>query len=131
MNRKNRPPLLSALCILTFIGSTIGFIGYFLAAILFEKTEKLIIKYSSWHSSDDISPIYFTILMALFAISLTGAIRIWKFHKDGFFLYTVSQILILFLPVFWIGWQTFSTTNAIFTLAFIVGYAMNLKQLKK
>lgn len=127
---KNHPPFLSALCILTFFGSTVGFIGYFLASLFFEKTSELIIKYSSWYSVDTISPLYFTALMALFAFSLTSAIRMWKFHKDGFYLYVFSQLVILFLPTLWINWNAFSTTNAIFTGVFILGYGLNFKFLK-
>ena len=132
MNNKTttRPPFLSALCILTFIGSTFGFIGYFMASLFFDKTSELIIKYSSWHSVDAISPIYFTVLMALFAISLTGAIRMWKFHRDGFFIYSISQIVILFLPVIWIDWNAFSVANAIFTTVFVLGYGWSLRWLK-
>jgi H+/Cl- antiporter ClcA len=82
-----RPTLLSALCILTFIGSTIGFIGYFLAAIFFEQVSQLIVQYSSWHATNEVSPLYFTLLMVLYALSLAGAIRMWKLHRDGFFFY--------------------------------------------
>lgn len=130
MNKKQRPDFLSALCILTFIGSGVAFIGYFLASIFFEKTAEFIIKYSSWHSVEEISPLFFTTLMALYAISLTGAIRIWKLHRDGLLLYTISQLIILFLPVIWINWQAFSVTNLIFTTIFVVGYNMNWKYLK-
>jgi hypothetical protein len=127
---KKRTPLLSAFCILTFIGSGAGFLGYFLASLFFEKSSEFIIKYSSWDSTATISPLYFTLLMALFAISLAGAIRVWKNHRDGLFLYIFSQILILFLPVIWINWQAFSDTNAIFTSIFIIGYGLHWKQLK-
>ncbi|NQU55356.1 MAG: hypothetical protein HQ522_22800 [Bacteroidetes bacterium] len=129
-NNSIRSPFLSALCILTFIGSTIGFISYFLASLFFEKTSELIIKYSSWHSVEAISPFYFTILMAMYALSLTAAIRIWKFHWDGFYLYVFSQTVILFLPVVWINWNAFSVTNTIVTGIFIVGYGLNWKVLK-
>ena len=127
---KNRPPFLSALCILTFTGSTIGFIGYFLASLFFERTSELIIEYSSWHSVDAISPLYFTILMTLFAFSLTGAIRMWKLHRDGFYLYVFSQLVILFLPAIWIDWNSFSVVNAIFTAVFILGYGWNWRRLR-
>lgn len=130
MNKKNRPDFLSALCILTFIGSTTAFLAYFLAALFFEQTSQLIIQYSSWHSTDAISPLYFTALMALYAISLAGAIRIWKLHRDGLFVYTAAQLLILFLPVIWMNKHAFSVTNAIFTTIFILGYALNRKWLK-
>jgi flagellin-like protein len=122
-----RPPLLSALCILTFIGSTAGFIGYFLASLFFGKASELIIEYSSWHNTNAISPIYFTLIMVAFAFSLTGAIRMWKLHRDGFFIYTLSQLAILIIPVFWVNWNAFSASNAIFTLIFIIGYGLNLK----
>jgi len=132
MNNKTttRPSFLSALCILTFTGSSVGFIGYFLASLFFDKSSELIIKYSSWHSVNAISPLYFTVLMALSALSLTGAIRIWKLHRDGFLLYSISQIAILFLPVIWIDWNTFSVVNAIFTGVFIMGYGWNWKRLR-
>ena len=125
-----RPPILSALCILTFMGSTIGFFGYFLASVFFEKTSELIIQYSSWHSVENISPVYFTLLMVLFALSLTGAIRMWKLHRDGYFLYVFAQTIILFLPAIWINWQAFSVSNAIFTVVFVLGFSLNRKYLK-
>jgi hypothetical protein len=128
--KTNRPNLLSALCILTFIGSTTGFISYFLASVFFDKASELIIKYSNWYSVEAISSLYFTLFMALSAISLTGAIRIWKLHRDGFYLYTISQFIILFLPVIWIGWNSFSVTGAIFTAVFVAGYAINWKWLR-
>ncbi len=129
-NRSNiRSPLLSALCILTFIGSGIAFPGYFFASVFFEKAGELIIEYSSWHTIEKISPPYFTILMILHAISLIGAIRMWKLHKDGYFIYLISQLTTLFMPVLWIDKWAFSFTNAIFTTIFIIGYGMTWKNL--
>ena len=131
MNKsKNRPALLSALCILTFIGSGIAFIGYFVASLFFEKTKDLIVTYSSMHSAEGLSPLYFTALMALYALSLVGAIRIWKLHRGGLYIYVATQLLILFLPVIWMGGESFSTTNAIFTTIFVVGYTINFRYLK-
>lgn len=125
-----RPDLLSALCILSFVGSGLAFIGYFLASLFFEKTSELIIKYSNWHTVEAISPLYFTVIMALSAGSLIGAIRIWKLHKDGFYLYIFAQLAIMFLPVIWINWAAFSNTNVIFTGIFFIGYGINFKHLK-
>lgn len=122
-----RTNFLSALCIMTFIGSSSSFITYFLASVFFDKTSELIIKYSNWHSTDAISPLYFTILMALSALSLAGAIRIWKLHRDGFYIYSIAQIIVLFIPVIWLGWSGFSVTGAIFTSVFLIGYGINLK----
>ena len=125
MEKSKRPDLLSALCILTFLGSGFAFVGYFFASLFFDRTSELIIKYSSWHSTDAISPLYFTTLMALYALSLSGAIRMWKLHRDGFFIYSGTQLIIIFIPVVWINSQAFSVTNFIFTSVFILGYAWN------
>ena len=128
--KKKRPDLLSALCILTFIGSGIAFVGYFVASLFFEQTKNLIIEYSSWHNADVLKPVYFTLLMVFYALSLTGAIRMWKRHFDGFYLYVFAQLAILFTPVIWLNWLAFSATNAIFTFVFISGYALNFKWFK-
>jgi hypothetical protein len=128
--QKSRTDILTALCILTFIGSTTSFIVYFLASVFFEKASAFIIKYSNWHSVEAISPFYFTLFMALSALSLVGAIRMWKLHRDGFFIYTISQLIFLFLPVIWLGWNSFSDTGAIFTAVFVIGYGMNWKLLR-
>jgi hypothetical protein len=128
--KTTRISFLSALCILTFIGSTTSFLIYFLAALFFEKATDFIIKYSNWHSVEVISPFYFTLFMALSALSLVGAIRMWKLHRDGFIIYTIAQIILLFLPAIWIGWNSFSVTGAIFTAVFVTGYAMSLKWMK-
>jgi len=127
--KPTRTNLLSALCLLTFIGSTLSFFGYFLASLFFDKASDLIIKYSNWYSVDAISPLYFTIFMALSAISLVGAIRMWKLHRDGFFIYMAAQIFILFLPVVWIGWHSLAATQVIFSAIFIGGYALSSKNL--
>lgn len=128
--KANRPNLLSALCILTFIGSTTSFIGYFLASVFFKKSSELIIKFSNWHSVEAISPLYFTLLMAVSAVSLVGAIRMWKLHRDGFHIYSIAQIIILSLPVVWLGWNAISVTAIIFTMIFIGGYGLNWKSFK-
>lgn len=128
IEKNKRPTSLSAFCFLTFLGSGPGFAAYFMASLFFEKTSELIIKYSSWHTIEAISPLYFTLFMAFSAISLAGAIRMWKLHRDGFYMYFIAQISMLFLPAVWINWQAFSNVNAIFTLIFIAGYAYHFKK---
>ena len=129
-NEYGRNAFLSALCILTFIGSGIGILTYLLASLFFKAATEIIVKFSMMHSTDAISPFYFTLFMALSAVSLTGAIRMWKLHRDGFYFYTAAQILMLVLPVIWLGWDSFSAPGAIFTLVFMGGYGLNWKWMK-
>lgn len=130
-NTKNkRPDLLAALCILSFIGSGAGFIVYFLASLFFKKASAFIIEYSSTHTTDAISPFYFVLFMVFSAVSLTGAIRMWKLYRDGLFMYIVSQMGMMILPVAWLGWNSFTVPGAIFTGVFIVGYATHWNLMK-
>jgi len=120
-----RPELLTALCLLSLAGSGIGFITYFLAALFFEKASALIIKYSSSHTTEAISPLYFVLFMVFSAVSLAGVIRMWKLHRDGFFFYTLAQLGMMILPVYWLGWNSFTVPGAVFTVVFVTGYSMN------
>ena len=130
MEKQKRPTLLSTLCVMSFIGSGVAFLGYFIASLFFEEAIEAIVRFSSWHTTDKISPLYFTILMALNSFSLIGAIRIWKYHRDGMFIYLIAQLGILFFPSIWVGWEAFSYTNLIFTLIFIGGYFYHFRILK-
>lgn len=129
-NERKRPDLLTALCILSFVGSGSGFLAYFLAALFFEKASAFIIKYTSTHTTEAISPMYFTLFMAGSAVSLAGAIRMWKLHRDGLFMYTIGQLGMMILPVVWLGWNSFTVPGAIFTAVFVVGYTMNWRRMK-
>ncbi|HCE58507.1 MAG TPA: hypothetical protein DER09_11930 [Prolixibacteraceae bacterium] len=68
--------------------------------------------------------------MVLSAVSLAGAIRMWKLHRDGFFFYTLAQLGMMILPVYWLGWNSFTVPGAIFTVVFVAGYAVNWKWMK-
>lgn len=131
MKKQTRPPFLRALCILTFIGSGTAFLGYFAASLFFEKTCELIRTFSSLHSIDQLSPLFFTVLMVLHCLSLVGAIRIWKLHRDGLFIYVLAQGILLFFPSIWLGADAFSYTHLIFTLLFTGGYIYHFRYLKK
>jgi len=128
--KSNRPELLSALCLLTFTGSGSGFIAYFLAALFFEDASAFIIEYSSTHTTEAISPFYFVLFMAFSAISLAGALRMWKHHRDGFIFYTLAQLGMTVLPVIWLGWNSFTVPGAIFTVVFVTGYALHWMRMK-
>jgi hypothetical protein len=130
MNKIYRHDFLSALCILTFIGSSFKFVLYLLASLFFERTSIIIVEYSAWHSTDAVNSFYFTILMSLSVFSLIGTVLMWKLCLNGFYIYTAAQVLLLFFPVFWIGNHAFSVMNLIFTIIFICSYALNIKYLK-
>ena len=128
MSHPERSRVLTALCLLSFIGSGGGFLLYFLAALFFEKSVDVILKYSSLHSADPLSPVYFLLFALFFLISLTGVTLMWKMKKYGFYVYAAAQIIILAWPLLWLGKEAFSAVAMIFTVLFVVLYASRLPE---
>lgn len=72
---------------------------------------------------------YFLCSALLYAGSLCGVILMWKLRKSGFHLYTLSQLLLLVVKVFFLGREQFSIGELMFTLLFVVYYFVALRRL--
>lgn len=65
-------------------------------------------------------------------IALIGVIMMWRLKKVGFYLYTGAKVIIIVLPIVLIGGVIggFAMFGAIFPIAFIIMYAVNLKAME-
>ncbi|HCY40663.1 MAG TPA: hypothetical protein DHV48_04805 [Prolixibacteraceae bacterium] len=115
---KDRPILFQSACIFSIAGSSIGFLSMLLATIFFETVSQKIESFTNITSTDQLSPLYFASLMAAFGVSLAGAIKLYRMQRAGLYFYLTAQIVILFLPVIWMGSNGFSVANTIFTFLF-------------
>jgi len=115
---KKKPLFYESACIFSIIGSSIGFISMFIATFFFSIVTEKIRSITDLTSTEKLSPVYFAMLMAAFSVSLTGAVKLYRMQRVGLYFYLTAQIIILFLPVLWLGSNAFSVTNAIFTLIF-------------
>ena len=115
---KKKPILFESACIFSIIGSSIGFISMFISTFFFRIVTEKITSVTNITATEKLSPVYFAMLMAAFTVSLTGAIKLYRLQWAGFYFYLAAQAMIMFLPVFWLGSNSFSTTNAIFTTIF-------------
>lgn len=129
MNTTERPRVLEALCLLSFIGSGGGALFYFLAGAFYGKSQEYILKYSSMHSTEELSAVYFLLMGFLFGSSFFGVHRMWKLKRSGFFIYLAAQLTILMLPLLWLGTGAFSAVVLIFTVLFAGAYASQYKSL--
>ena len=127
---EKKPILFESVCIFSIIGSSAGFITMFISTLFFRIVTEKIISITNLTSTENLSPLYFAMLMAAFSISLVGAIKLYRLQRVGLFFYLTAQAMILFLPVIWLGTNAFSTTNAIFTLIFSGVYLAYYKSLK-
>lgn len=127
---KKKPLFYEAACILSIIGSSIGFVTMFISTFLFKLVTEKITQVTNITATEKLSPLYFALLVTAFCVSLVGALKLFRLQKSGLYFYLSAQIVIMFLPVFWLGGNSFSVTNAIFTLLFSGIYIYHFKLLK-
>lgn len=125
--------LLKILCVITFIGSGLGFLSYGIIGLIHdffssnlslipdEQNRQLIEMMLSAGRS------FFFLNALLYAVSFTGALLLWRLKKMGFHLYTASQLLLLILPMAYIKGFPMPGTNIFLTILFIWGYSGFLK----
>ncbi len=119
---KNKPLVYESACIFSIIGSCIGFFSMLIATVFFKPVTEKITELTNITSTENLQPVYFAMLMAAFCVSLVGAIKLYRMQRSGLFFYLTAQATILFLPVFWMGGNAFSMTNAVFTTIFASVY---------
>lgn len=82
----------------------------------------------------EILPILASITLALTIVALIGVIMMWNLNKTGFYLYSGSKVVIIFIPMILMGANFISTMIVIsgifFAGLFITMYALNLKAMK-
>lgn len=137
-NENKRSGFLTFLCILTFIISGNFLLSYFIISI-FASQFLEILSNSAMVFSDDFFKIYeqmaamptwhFYLLSFFCAISIFGAIYMFKMKKIGFHIYAVSKIALIFTGLYIVGgYLKPAPINLIITLLFIGLYASYYKK---
>lgn len=132
-----RPSSLSHICILTFIGSGLSAILFLLIFLIYDYIPDLV-QQDEFAANGMIlseittraSRLFFLLMPILYALSITGAILMWKLNKKGFHLYAIVQMLMLLLPFFMVTDYSISFPNALITALFIGAYSLNLSQMR-
>ena len=128
-----RPVKLTVLCILTFIGSGLnlfssliisGFHDLFLQ-LAQEFGEKF--KMQGLEILAQMTVPYFLVTGIFYAGSLVGAVFMMNLKKIGFHIYTISQILLVISPMYFLHMQGPGIPELIFSGLFVILYSTNLK----
>lgn len=154
-----RPTFLTVLCVLTFIGSGFallsGIYNYAMAPMAAEMTEEALQKAEDQLAYQEMNEGTATMLEETFSaslemvehastlalisilgalLSLTGAFLMFRLKRNGYYLYTLAQLLLILAPMALVGFNFVTGASAIitgiFALLFIVLYGVNLKHLK-
>lgn len=133
---KNRPELLTIICILTFIGSGTSLIANGFLYLMFDQVREVIGQQEelSFLGSEinltfllEIKPVFFLIQASLYFLSVLGAYQMFQLRKVGFHLYAVSQILLLIIPKIFIPILPFPFFELMVSTVFIFLYYKNLQ----
>jgi predicted small integral membrane protein len=144
-----RPQFLTVLCILTFIGAGLGLLGGFWnlikAPTALEEIESIQsmgtmpeggmfadMMESAVLAAQNAYPLAITTIVSNL-LCLLGAMFMWKQRKNGYYIYVAAQLMALIVPTALIGFggafSGFMVIGAIFPIAFIVMYGVNMKHM--
>ena len=137
---KNRPELLTILCILTFIGSGTSLLANGVLYLMFDQLKELIEQQSvfSLMGSDvdlsfllDIKSGFFLSQLLIYTLSLYGAVQMFQLRKIGFHLYTIAQIALLIIPKIFVPVLPFPFFELMVSAVFVYLYYKNLHLMTK
>lgn len=131
--KQKRPVLLTVLCILTFTGSGVNIFSSFMIAGFFDLFVEIMREFSDKFNIPgmemlaDATPAFFLVSGLFYIGSVAGALFMFLQKKTGFHIYTISQILLLIAPMFFLHLPGPGIVELLFSGLFILLYAMNLK----
>lgn len=79
----------------------------------------------------DIPRICYVLMTLLYALSFTGVILMWKLRTNGWHCYTLAQLLLLVIPVLFMGKAYLSLGDIMMTALFVFVYFFALKEIRK
>jgi hypothetical protein len=141
---KKMPGFLKVLCILSFVGIGLVFISSIYNIFTFQTNIDNLRSLNGLFGSSDLGSaidslikygqVIYIINAICVIICLIGVLMMWKLKKTGFYIYLVGEIApAIFSFALMGGFGALGTmmmiTGLIFPIAFIIMYALNLKQM--
>lgn len=127
---------LKLICILTFIGSGLGAFSYGVIGIFHRQFFSAAAQMMQKEQQELIRLLlsggrtFFLLSALLYILSFRGAWMMWHLKRTGFHYYTVSQILVLIMPMVFIRGFQMPAFNAVLTGMFILAYSTFLRIMK-
>ena len=137
-NNKERPGLLTVLCILTFIGSGFSLVANFAVFLTFHTWVKAMeegvfdmldgtLEMEAVEMLLNVNPAYFLFQAVFFTMSFVGALLMWNLKKAGFHIYTTAQLLLLIIGKVFMPELPFPVIPLLLAATFVLLYARNLR----
>ncbi|MDY0344326.1 MAG: hypothetical protein RBR28_12190 [Lentimicrobium sp.] len=128
-----RPPSLTLLCIMSFIGSGASLISSVVVALAFSMLPALAEQSPLPQAKEMIEfvlmggRLFFVLMSIWYILSLVGVYFMWKLRKTGFHFYTTGQLFMLITPLFLFPNYQLPLSNLLLTGSFILAYGLNMR----
>ena len=126
-----RPALLTAACLLSFLGSGAGLFSYMMFSLSYQELMDAF-REVSWELPGmellmNASRGFFVTGFVLYAASFSGVLLMWRLKKPGFHLYLMAQILLVLQPYLYLDLPGFPFLQIAAAGIFIFVYGIHLK----
>lgn len=143
-NEMKRPAFVTVLCILTWVGSGLGLIGGIMnlsASSTVSELGALSGDSTIGAAADSLATMNYVNLICVI-LCIVGSLMMWQMKKTGFYIYVVGELAPLVMSFVLIGKLASiggpfadaaaagAFIGALFPIAFVVMYAVNLKHMK-
>ena len=138
MSEKKNTATLHFLLVLTYITVVLNMFSYFFMALLLPDVKQM------YDANPDLVPEqtrtmfdtvlglprgFFAVTALLYAVEMAGAVLMGRLRRLGFHCYTVARLLLLLVPVLFVGRDMLGIGNIMFALLFITAYYLVLHSL--
>lgn len=129
---------LHVLLVLSFIGAGTSAFSYLMMAAFLPRfsdyyathPEMLpIVMHTAWDRIEAIPRLYYLAGGILYLFEIVGCVLMWKVRSSGFHYYSLSRLLLLVLPLLFLGKGYLGLGDIMFAALFIFMYYMILKSL--
>jgi hypothetical protein len=128
-----RPGLLTVICILSLVNGGLTLISSLIIGSFFDQfvilatdfAEKF--KIPGMEMITEGKPVFFFVNALLYTASITGVGLMFRLKKNGFHIYTISQILLILAPMYFYHLPGPSIFDIILSGTFVMLYYIHLK----
>jgi hypothetical protein len=139
-NSSKRPVLLTVICVLSFINNGWGVINNAIYSLFHSTITDTLSKTEfpkEWEMFSEImlkmlsaGRLFFVVGLILSLSSVIGVYKMWHLRKQGFHIYSISQLIMLIYPILFLKDMPISAYSIAITGGFIAMYASQLKNMK-
>ena len=138
MNPKPHLTTLRILLVLSLVSAVVSAVAYLGMALLLPSMGRMVEANPAlfpaefavmWERMAAVPRPLYAAQSALYILSFVGCILMWNLRRSGFHAYAIAQLLLLLLPLLFLGKAYLGLGDLMFTALFLTVYCLLLRQL--